>query len=228
MSLSHLRRRGGAIAVATAALSLAVLSGAGATGTTAQRLSHAVASSAADDATAPGVAVTTTMTDPIDTPGRLDLVSVRHRARELDQDRVRISYQLRTATPYRDGMLEHPQRVLVIELHRQPPRGADRNITVTSEEGRLVATLISNASREPIADIDVHRIDGRTIRVVGPRRLIGARSFFAYSNFHDGGSVACGWHPDGWPITCQDSVPDSGWIRVNPLGWPPVTRGPTS
>jgi hypothetical protein len=173
---------------------------------------------------APGVAVgvtaTATMTDLDDTPGKLDLASVQHHAKQLDQHRVRISYRLQTVRPFRDGLLQQPRRVFIVELHRDAPRGADRNITVASRRGTLVATVISNATRELIARVPVHRVDPRTISVEGPRRLIGARSFFAYSNFHDGGSAACGWYEDGWPITCQDSVPDDGWIPVQRLGWP--------
>jgi hypothetical protein len=63
------------------------------------------------------------------------------------------------------------------------------------------------------------RVDDHTIRVVAARELIGARAYFVTANYHDGGSRSCGWR-GGWPVTCQDSVPDQGWIRVDRMGWP--------
>jgi hypothetical protein len=169
--------------------------------------------------TAVGVSVTTITTDLDDTHGRLDVRSVRHRVEQVTPRGVVVSYRLQTFGSYRDGLLESPDRELVLELHRTDTRGADRNITVSSVDGELVATVISNATREPIANARVVRLGPRTIRVVGSRALIGARSYFVTSNFHQGGSARCGWS-DGWPITCQDSVPDQGWIQVARMGWP--------
>ncbi len=167
----------------------------------------------------PGITITTTMTDPNDTQGRLDLSSVGHRVAELRSGRVQVAYRLETFKSYRDGLLDSPDREFVIELHRTATRGADRNITVSSVGGELVARIISNATRRPIARARIDRLDGGDIRIVGSRRLIGARSYFVTSNFHAGGSAECGWDA-GWPVTCQDSVPDDGWIRVDRLGWP--------
>jgi hypothetical protein len=132
---------------------------------------------------------------------------------------VRVTYRIETLGRYRDGLLESPDRELVLELHRTETRGADRNITVSSEGGSLTATVNSNATREPIGAAHVARLGSRTIMVTGSRRLIGARSYFLTSNFHLGGSRECGWR-DGWPVICQDSVPDDGWIRVDRIGWP--------
>ena len=171
--------------------------------------------------TAVGVTVRTQMTDPDDTDGRLDLRSVGHRLRQVTPDSVRVTYRIETLGRFRDGLLESPDRELVLELHRTRTRGADRNITVSSEDGSLTATVISNATREPIGAAHVTRLGSRTIVVTGSRRLIGARSYFLTSNFHLGGSRECGWR-DGWPVTCQDSVPDEGWIRVDRFGWPAI------
>jgi hypothetical protein len=171
--------------------------------------------------TAVGVSVTTTMTDSDDVAGRLDLRTVGHRVTQLRPQRVRFAYTIETFARYRDGLLESPERELVLELHRSRTRGADRNITVSSVDGQLVATVVSNATREPIGRVHVVRVDARSFRIVGSRALIGARSYFVTSNFHSGGSAVCGWQ-NGWPVNCQDTVPDSGWIRVDRWAWPEV------
>ena len=166
-----------------------------------------------------GVSVRTTMTDLDDTEGRLDVRSVHHRLAQLRPHHVRVTYQIQTFGRFRDGLLSSPDREIVLELHRTATRGADRNVTISSESGVLTATVISNATRKPIARARAVRLDARTVRVVGSRQLIGARSYFVTANFHQGGSPHCGWR-DGWPVTCQDSVPDSGWITVDRMGWP--------
>jgi hypothetical protein len=223
MSISQTRRRRAAIALATTAAVLATSAlAAGASGTGAGSAREAAAESARPTRhAAVGVAVTTTMTDLDDTRGRLDVRSVRHRVSQVSPRRVQVSYRIRTFAPYRDGLLESPEREFVIELHRTATRGADRNISVSSVDGALVATVISNATRKPIARARIVRLDAQTFRIVGSRALIGARSYFVTSNFHAGGSARCGWNA-GWPVTCQDSVPDNGWIRVDRIGWPDV------
>jgi hypothetical protein len=210
-----------ALTATAAILATTALAAAGTAGTNADPGRESAAPTRTTPQTAVGVSVTTTMTDLDDTRGRLDVRSVRHRVSQVTSRRVQVSYQIRTFAPYRDGLLESPEREFVIELHRTETRGADRNITVASVDGVLVATVISNATRKPLARARIVRLDGHTFRVVGPRALIGARAYFVTSNFHAGGSARCGWNA-GWPVTCQDSVPDSGWIRVDRMGWPDV------
>jgi hypothetical protein len=166
-----------------------------------------------------GVTARALMTDVDDTDGRLDVRAVGHRLKQTTPDRVRVSYRVTTFRMYRDGLLASPAREFVLELHRTRTRGADRNITVSSESGRLVATVISNATREAIGVARIKRLNGRTVSITGSRQLIGARSYFLTSNYHLGGSRDCGWQY-GWPVTCQDTVPDSGWMQVDRMGWP--------
>ena len=166
-----------------------------------------------------GVMARALMTDVDDTDGRLDVRALGHRLKQTTPDRVRVTYRITTFRTYRDGLLASPAREFVLELHRTRTRGADRNITVSSESGRLVATVISNATREAIGVARIQRLNGRTVSISGSRQLIGARSYFLTSNYHLGGSRDCGWQ-HGWPVTCQDSVPDSGWMRVDRMGWP--------
>ncbi|MGI8434272.1 MAG: hypothetical protein ACR2LE_05985, partial [Nocardioidaceae bacterium] len=66
-----------------------------------------------------------------------------------------------------------------------------------------------------------------SIRSSGPRRLLGARSYFWTSTFHADASAGCG-DDDGVQITCQDSVPQRGWIRWDRLAWPRARRIRTS
>ena len=79
--------------------------------------------------------------------------------------------------------------------------------------------VISNATREVIATVPVYRRDPRTLVVSGHPRLVGARSYFWYSDYHVDGSADCG-SSDGFPVTCQDDVPERGWIRLDHPGWP--------
>jgi hypothetical protein len=215
------RRRATCALAATAAIIATTAFAAGATGTDADPLRDAAESDRRPHQAAVGVVVTTLMTDPDDTRGRLDVRSVRHRVSQVTAHRVRFSYRIRTFAPYLDGLLDSPEREFVIELHRTATRGADRNITVSSVDGELVATVISNATRKPLASARIARVDSRTFQIVGSRALIGARSYFVTSNFHAGGSPRCGWDA-GWPVICQDTVPDHGWIRVDRMGWPHV------
>jgi hypothetical protein len=175
-------------------------------------------------AEAVGVVSSATTTDPDDTHGRLDISRVRDRVTQRDRDHVVVSFSVQTFTPFSERLLEADQRDFVLELNRDSEPGSERNITITGVGGELVADVISNATREVIATVQADSVDDHTIRVTGPRRLIGARSYFWTSNFHLDGSVSCG-DLDGIPLTCQDSVPDEGWIRLDPPAWPP-TRQP--
>lgn len=167
----------------------------------------------------PGYTITTTVSDPNDTRGRLDIASVRHRIRVRSPQRVSVTYRVKTYTDFATSALDRRHRHFVIELHRDSPAGADRNILVSGRDGRLVAEVISNATREVIATAEVTRPNRHTVRVRGPRHLVGARSYFAYSDFHSPSSPRCGW-TDGYRVTCQDTVPERGWIRMDRPAWP--------
>jgi len=166
-----------------------------------------------------GYTITTTVSDPNDTPGRLDVASVRHRIRVRSPERVSVTYRVKTFTDFASSALHRRHRNFVIELHRDSTAGASRNILVSSRDGRLVAEVISNATRKVIATAKVTRPNRHTVRVQGPRHLVGARSYFAYSNFHSPSSPRCGW-TDGYRVTCQDTVPERGWIRMDRPAWP--------
>jgi hypothetical protein len=162
--------------------------------------------------------ITTTATDANDTAGPLDVRRVRHRV--VGDDRwARLTFTVRAQRPFDDTDLSWRQRHFILELDVDGEPGAERNITIFGHEGDLRADLISNATRTVIAHLPVTRIDDRTLRVFGPRRLVGVRKVFWTSNFHRTGAPACGWS-DGHPITCQDSVPDHGWLRLDRLAWP--------
>lgn len=174
-------------------------------------------------ATADGtpVTVTTTLTDHDDTAGRLDVARVRHRLTVFGPDHARVSYTVTTHDAFRATRLSPRWRNFVLELNRDGERGSERNVRVSARSGRLVAEVISNATRETLATVTANRVDGRTFTIVGPRELIGARSYFWVSTFHASWSARCNRGP-GFPITCQDSVPDSGWIRMDRWAWPAV------
>lgn len=162
--------------------------------------------------------ITTTVTDGDDTAGPLDVVKVRHRV-VGNEHWARLAFTVRTQRAFDDAQLSWRHRHFILELDTDGQPGAERNVTIFSRDGDLRADLISNATREVIAHLSVVRIDKRTLRVVGPRRLIGVHKVFWTSNFHQRGVPACGW-TDGYPITCQDSVPDRGWLRLDRLAWP--------
>jgi hypothetical protein len=164
--------------------------------------------------------ITTTVTDEDDTYGPLDLSRVTHQITYTTlRGRVRLSYAIRTYLPFDAGSLDPRQRRFVLELDTDGQPGSERNVRISSRGGRLTAEVISNASRKVIATVDVTRPNARTLWITGPRRLIGAHRFFWYSNFHADRSRHCGWS-DGYPITCQDDVPDDGWIRLDRPAWP--------
>lgn len=162
--------------------------------------------------------VSSTTTDPNDTAGRLDIARVADRV-QVSPGRVTVSYQVRTYSDIRASALQPDQRGFVLELNRDNQAGSERNISIAFREGALVARVISNATREAVGVVAISQPDDAVIRVRGSRRLIGARSYFWTSNFHAVSSPRCG-DADGFPITCQDSVPDTGWLRLDRPAWP--------
>jgi hypothetical protein len=164
--------------------------------------------------------ITTTMTDEDDTYGPLDMSGVTHQITYTNlRGRVRLSYAVRTYLPFDAGSLNPQQRRFVLELDADGQPGSERNVRISSRGGQLTAEVISNATRKVIAIVDVTRPNAQTLWITGPRRLIGARRYFWYSDFHADRSRHCGWN-DGYPITCQDDVPDDGWIRLDRPAWP--------
>ncbi len=162
----------------------------------------------------------TVVSDPDDTAGPLDVARVAHRIRTDERARhARITYRVRTYQDFDAGRLHPHRRTLVVELDTDGGRGATRNLRISARDGRPVAELISNATREVIAELPVQRPDRRTVAVSGPRRLLGARDYFWTATYHRPGSRACGTQ-DGHPVWCQDTVPERGWIRMDRPGWP--------
>lgn len=167
----------------------------------------------------PGTVVsTTTITDQRDTPGPLDIVSVTHVARDRGETAA-LRYTVSMAEPFDASDLQRRHRHVVAELGTDGQRGAERNITIYYRDGALRADLISNATREVIASLHVRQLDGRRLRVRGSREQIGVRTIFWYSNYHRLGFEPCGWD-DGYPVTCQDPVPERGWVHLPRGAWP--------
>lgn len=167
-----------------------------------------------------GVTTTTTVTDPDDVDGRFDIASVEHVVGQADRRHVWMSYAVTTFPAWVDARLDRRWRTFVLELDRDGERGSEVNVTVSKREGHIVAELISNATREVIREVRISRPDTHSFVISGPRRLLGARSYFWTSNFHaDAPRTLCG-RQDGYPVTCQDSVPNAGWIRLSKPAWP--------
>jgi len=179
--------------------------------------SHQGAATASGETTQP--TYTTIVTDPDDTDGPLDVRRVKHRIEVIDRHKARLGYTVATYSPYAARRLNVRHRNFVIELNRDSHPGSERNVRVSYVSGTLIGDVISNATRETIGTVAVKRLDARTIRINGPRDLIGARSYFWTSTFHARESAACGVG-DGYPITCQDVVPERGWIRMDRPAWP--------
>jgi hypothetical protein len=164
--------------------------------------------------------ITTTVTDDDDTYGPLDISRVTHQITYTNpRGRVRLAYAVNTYLPFDAGSLDPRQRRFVIELDTDGRPGAERNIRISARNGLPTAEVISNATRKVIATVDVTRPNAQTLRITGPRRLIGAHRYFWYSDFHADRSRHCGWS-DGYPVTCQDDVPQEGWIRLDSPAWP--------
>ena len=167
-----------------------------------------------------GVITTTTVTDPDDVDGRFDIASVRHVVSEADHHHVWVSYTVTTYPTWVDLRLDRRFRTFVLELNRDGDRGSEVNVRVSKLDGHIVAELISNATRHVLGRVRVSRPDARSFTISGPRQRLGAHSYFWTSNFHSAAPrTLCGTR-GGYPITCQDSVPRDGWIRMNRSAWP--------
>ncbi len=167
------------------------------------------------------VVSSTTTSDPDDTPGRLDIRSVTHRITQLSPPRgaVKVRWTVRTYAPVDPETLVNRDRRFTVELDTDGEPGAERNVRLVWRDGRLVAEVESNATREVIATMPA-RLDGeRALSFAGYKGLVGARKYFWYSVFHASTSPACGTL-DGHPVHCQDSVPEDGWIRMDKPAWP--------
>ncbi len=164
---------------------------------------------------------TTVTTDPDDTAGALDIAAVAHQVRQLSPPHgaVLVRWTVRTHRPFDPDMLENRHRRFTVELDTDGERGAERNVRLAVRHGRVVAEVVSNATREVIATLRTQRPSRRSLAFVGYKGVVGAQRYFWYSDFHSPGSTACG-RGDGFPITCQDSVPERGWIRVDRPAWP--------
>ena len=106
-----------------------------------------------------------------------------------------------------------------LELDRDGEAGSERTVRVLDDDDVLTAEIVSTATRQVLATVNATRPNDRALEITGPRRLLGARSYFWTSNYHADRSPLCGTQ-DGIPITCQDSVPDDGWLRLDRPAWP--------
>ncbi len=167
------------------------------------------------------VVSTTTTTDPDDTPGRLDIRSVSHRVTQLSPPRgaVRVRWTVRTHRGFDPAVLQNRHRRFTLELDTDGEPGAERNIRFVVRDDVLVAEVESNATREVIATLPARIESERVLSTAGYKGLVGARRYFWYSTYHAAGSPACGRH-DEYPVHCQDSVPEGGWIRLDRPAWP--------
>ncbi|MGH3498644.1 MAG: hypothetical protein ACRDP1_14370, partial [Nocardioidaceae bacterium] len=165
------------------------------------------------------VTYSTTVSDPDDTAGRLDIAAVGHTIVVRRGRPTSVRYRIRTYSRFSDSDLDRRFRNLVIELDRDGEPGSELNVLVYSRHRQLRADLISNATREVIGHVDVDRLGPRLLRLRGPADTIGARKYFWTSNYHHTGVHECGWY-SGWPLTCQDTAPQRGWIRLDRPGWP--------
>ena len=207
-SLLHLR-------ACAAALVTVAACGAG----TALAAARGVPSASLRGASPAGASITTVVTDPDDTAGPLDIARVRHRITQRQPGHVRISYGVRTFGRFPASALDRSHRHFVLELNRDGQPGSERNVRISSRAGELVAEVISNSTREVITTVTAVQLNSRAFRIFGPREVLGARSYFWFSNFHAPRSLDCG-SANGYPITCQDAVPERGWIRLDRPAWP--------
>jgi hypothetical protein len=173
---------------------------------------------------------TTTVTDPDDVHGRFDIKRVVDVVRHVRGRPVRVSYTVTTYPTWVEPRLDRNDRTFVLQLNRDAERGSEVNVTVSKRSGHIAADLISNSTRRVIRSLEVSRPDDRSFRISGSRRLLGARSYFWTSNFHTVAAGSLCGRRHGYPVTCQDSVPDSGWIQMSPPAWPksPLPRSPRS
>ena len=170
------------------------------------------------------VVTSTSVTDPDDTDGRFDIASIGHVVSEADHHHVWLSYTLSTFPSWIDLRLDRRYRTFVLELNRDGHPGSEVNVRVSKADGRIVAELISNATRRVIQRVRVSRPDDHSLTISGPRTVLGARSYFWTSNFHTTAPHTLCGQRDGYPVTCQDSVPRVGWIRLSRPAWPNESR----
>jgi hypothetical protein len=210
MRSTHRYRRLTSRALAAVAVSAAVLTPA---------LAPSAIADSFDRSHADKAVLTSTVTDPDDVGGRLDIQRVRDRVVQIDRHHALVSYRVRTYTPFASQRLGSRWRNFDLELDRDGRPGSERTVMIVDNGGVLEAQIISTATREVLATLSPSRPSDRVIDLTGPRRLLGARSYFWTSNWHAKGSPLCG-RRDGFPITCQDSVPDDGWLRLDRPAWP--------
>lgn len=184
------------------------------------------ASATAADDERPGdddVVTTTRTTDPDDTPGPYDLAVVEHRVRQLSPPRgaVRVRWTIRTHKPFQASSLDSRRRRFTVELDTDGERGAERNVRLVRRDGRVVAEVVSNATREVLRTLPTGRPDPRTLTFAGWKGQVGARRYFWYAYYHHRDSGPCG-RGDGFPKICQDDAPEDGWIRMDRPAWPAV------
>ena len=166
------------------------------------------------------VITTTTVSDPDDVDGRFDIASVRHVVSEADRHHVWVSYTVSTYPTWVDLRLDRRFRNFVLELNRDGERGSEVNVRVSKVDGHIVAELISNATRHVLGRVRITRPDDHSFTISGPRQRLGAHSYFWTSNFHSAAPRTLCGSRRGYPVTCQDSVPQDGWIRMNRSAWP--------
>lgn len=204
--------------LAPVTVGLALAAGAGLLATSAPTVAApAPAPASASDT----VVSTTTTTDPDDTEGRLDIRSVSHRVTQLAPPRgaVRVRWTVRTHGPFNPAVLQNHHRRFTLELDTDGEPGAERNIRFVMRDAVLVAEVESNATREVIATLPARVESQRVLSTAGYKGLVGARRYFWYANYHAPRSPSCG-REEGYPVTCQDSVPEKGWIRLDRPAWP--------
>lgn len=160
-----------------------------------------------------------TTSDRDDTRGPLDLASVTDRVTVFGKHHVHVAYTLRTYESFSTRDLTRRHRNFTIELGTDSTSGASHNIAVYARDGKLRAKLISNATREPVARLQVRRVGDKAVRVRGPRSLIGARRYFVVSRYEKRSTAPCG-SAGNIPITCGDDVPNRGWLRLDRPAWP--------
>jgi hypothetical protein len=163
--------------------------------------------------------ISTVVRDGDDTPGRLDIRLVRSTLNSATGHATRVRYTVQTLEPFRVSALHPRWRRLVLELDTDGQPGAERHVLISTREGRPSAQLISNATREVLDRLPVRRPRPGVLRVSGSRAQLGARKLFWTADWHRRGDPLCGV-VDGWPLTCQDSVPDDGWVRLDRPAWP--------
>jgi hypothetical protein len=176
-------------------------------------------SAAAVTARPPTGSITTIVSDPDDTGGPLDVRAVRTAVDAATGHADRVRYTVRTQDAFRTTDLHPRWRRFVLELDTDGQPGSERNVAVFARDGRLVAELESNATREVLAELDVRRTGPRSLQVSGAPEQVGARKVFWSVEWHRRGDDECG-SISGWPVSCQDSVPDDGWSRLDRPAWP--------